>query len=187
MIFHAFSDHYSIVQFWRLRVTCFAQKYDFWTPVCAPLGPKLRPLGHPYRQKGPQRCSPPVGPWPLFADLGATSGPKRPRLPFHWFKGRFWNDFGLDFRPIWARFPSNLSYHQVSLVFLRPYWWRYSLEGFCMFHAVFWYSIYAFWYSIKAELYRQASRSILKVVTQGRLASSSWRKHLNCGQQLQRT
>ena len=97
---YAFTDDYAIVQFWRLKVTCFAQKWRFWTPVCAPLGPKLRPLGHPFRQKGPQRCSTPVGPWPLLADPGATSGPKRPRLRFHWFRCRFWNDFELDFATI---------------------------------------------------------------------------------------
>ena len=74
-------------------------------------GSKMRPLGRHFRQKGSQRCSPPVGGRPLLADLGATSGPKRPRLRFHRFRGRFWSDFGLDFKAIWARFRNNLSYH----------------------------------------------------------------------------
>ena len=159
VVFHAFSDHDSIVQFWRLKVTCFAQKWRFWTPVCAPLGPKLRPLGHPFRQKGPQRCSPPVGPRPLLADLGATSGPKRPRLRFHRFRDRFWSDFELDFGAFWVRFQSNLSYHLWNLIGIpKNLLVEVFPRSFFIFHANSWYSIQAYWYSMKGELSRQVSR-----------------------------
>ena len=132
----------------------------FWTPVCAPpLGPKLRPLGHPFRQKGPQRCSTPVPPWPLLADLGATSGPKRPRLRFHRFRDRFWSDFELDFGAFWVRFQSNLSYHLWNLIGIpKNLLVEVFPRSFFIFHANSWYSIQAYWYSIKGELSRQASR-----------------------------
>ena len=81
-----------------LKVTCFAQKCDFGPQFVPPVASKMRSLGHHLRQKGPQRWSPPNGSEPPEADLGATSGPKRPRLRFHRFRGRFWSDFGFDFR-----------------------------------------------------------------------------------------
>ncbi len=159
VVFHAFSDHDSIVQFWRLKVTCFAQKCDFGTEFVPPVGSKMRPLGHHFHQKASQRCSPPVPPWHLLADLGATSGPKRPRLRFHRFRDRFWSDFGLDFRPIWAWFRSNLSYHLWSLNGIpKALLVEVFARSFCMFHADSWYSMQAYWYSIKGELSRQVSR-----------------------------
>ena len=131
-------------------------KMWFRTPVCAPVGSKMRPLGRHFRQKGSQRCSTPVPPWPLLADLGATSGPKRPRLRFHRFRGRFWSDFGLDFRQIWAWFRSNLSYHLWSLNGIpKALLVEVFPKSFCMFHADSWYSMQAYWYSIKGELSRQ--------------------------------
>ena len=124
-----------------------------------PLRPKLRPLGHPFRQKGPRWCGPPVGPWPLLADLGATSGPKRPRLRFHRFRGRFWSDFGLDFKPIWAWFRNNLRYHLwIRIGIPKALLAEVFPRSFCMFHADSWYSMQAYWYSIKGELSRRASR-----------------------------
>ena len=131
-------------------------KMWFRTPVCAPVGSKMRPLGRHFRQKGSQRCSTPVPPWPLLADLGATSGPKRPRLRFHRFRDRFWSDFGLDFKQIWAWFRSNLSYHLWSLNGIpKALLVEVFPKSFCMFHADSWYSMQAYWYSIKGELSRQ--------------------------------
>ena len=131
----------------------------FWTPVCAPRGVQNATTGAPFSPKSPQRCSPPVGGWPLLADLGATSGPKRPRLSFHRFRGRFWSDFGLDFKPIWAWFRSNLRYHLwIRIGIPKGLLAEVFPRSFCMFHADSWYSIQAYWYSIKGELCRQASR-----------------------------
>ena len=134
-------------------------KMWLWTPVCAPSGVQNATTGPPFSQKRSQRCSPPVGPWPLLADLGATSGPKRPRLRFHRFRDRFWSDFRLDFRQIWAWFRSNLSYHLWSLNGIpKALLVEVFPKSFCMFHADSWYSMQAYWYSIKGELSRQASR-----------------------------
>ena len=142
VVVHAFSDHCSIVYFWSLKVTWFAHKCDFGPQFVPPVGSKMRPLGHHFRQKGSQRCSPPVGGWPLLADLGATSGPKRPRLSFHRFRGRFWSDFGLDFKPIWAWFRSNLRYHLwIRIGIPKALLAEVFPRSFCMFHADSWYSM----------------------------------------------
>ena len=94
-----------------LKVTCFAQKCDFGPQFAPPVASKMRPLGHHFREKGPQRWSPPNGSEPPEADLGATRGPKQPKVTFSLIQGRFWTDVGMDFGAIWARFRSNLSYH----------------------------------------------------------------------------
>ena len=134
-------------------------KIRFWTQFVPPVGSKMRPLGHHFGQKGSQRCSTPVPPWHLLADLGATSGPKRPRLRFHRFRGRFWSDFRLDFRAIWVRFRSNLSYHLWSPISIpKTLLVEVFPRRFCMFHADSWYFIQACWYFIKGGLSRQASR-----------------------------
>ena len=116
-------------------------KIRYWTPICAPMD-----------------CTPTEG-WPLLADLGATSGPKRPRLRFHRFRERFWSDFELDFGACWVRFQSNLSYHLWNLIGIpKNLLVEVFPRHFCMFHADSWYSIQASWYSIKGGLSRQASR-----------------------------
>ena len=134
-------------------------KMRFWTPICAPRCIQNATTGPPFTPKGPQRWSPPNGWRPPKADLGATSGPKRPRLRFHRFRGRFWSDFGLDFKQIWAWFRSNLRYHLwIRIGIPKALLAEVFPRSFCMFHADSWYSIQAYWYSIKGELSRQASR-----------------------------
>lgn len=141
------------------RVTCFAQKCDFGPQFVSPVASKMRPLGHHFRQKGPQRWSPP-NEWDAHkADLGATSGPKRPRLRFHRFRDRFWSDFELDFGAFWVRFQSNLSYHLWNLIGIpKNLLVEVFPRSFFIFHANSWYSIQAYWYSMKGELSRQVSR-----------------------------
>ena len=99
-----------------LKVTCFAQKCDFGPKIVPPVASKMRPAGHHFRQKGPQRWSTPNESEPPEADLGATRGPKQRKGTFSWIQDRFWTDVGMDFRAIWARFRSNLSYHLWSLI-----------------------------------------------------------------------
>ena len=93
-------------------------KMWFRTPVCAPVGSKMRPLGP---KKAPKGAVPQSG------------------------AGWFWSDFGLDFKPIWAWFRSNLSYHLWSLISIPK---TLLVEVFprcvCMFHADSWYSIQAY-------------------------------------------
>ena len=114
----------------------------------------MRPLGHHLRQKDPQRWSP-QNEWDAHkADLGATSGTKRPRLRFHRFRGRFWSDFGLDFKPIWAWFRSNLRYHLwIRIGIPKALLAEVFPRSFCMFHADSWYSMQPI-----GELPRRASR-----------------------------
>ena len=81
-----------------------------------PVAFKMRPLGHHFRQKGPQRWSTPNESEPPEADLGATRGPKQPKVTFSSIQDRFWIDVGMDFRAIWVRFRSNLNYHLWSLI-----------------------------------------------------------------------
>ena len=131
----------------------------FLTPVRAPRGVQNATTGVPFSPKGSPKVQSPSPALTSLADLGATSGPKRPRLRFHRFRGRFWSDFGLDFRQIWAWFRSNLSYHLWSLNGIpKALLVEVFLKSFCMFHADSWYSVQAYWYSIKGELSRQASR-----------------------------
>ena len=141
------------------KVTCFAQKCDFRPQFVPPVASKMRPPGHHFRKKGPQRWSPP-NEWDAHkADLGATSGPKRPRLRFHRFRDRFWSDFELDFGAFWVRFQSNLSYHLWNLIGIpKTLLVEVFPRSFFIFHANSWYSIQAYWYSIKGELSRQVSR-----------------------------
>ena len=147
--------------FLHLKITCFAPTCDFGPQFVPPVGSKMRPLGHHFCQKGSQRCSPPVGGGPLLADLGATSGPKRPRLRFHRFRGWFWSDFGLDFRTIWAWFRNNLRYHLwIRIGIPKALFAEVFPRSFCMFHADSWYSMQAYWYSIKGELSRQSRYSL---------------------------
>ena len=111
-----FSDHCSIVQAWRLKVTCFAQKCDFGPPICAPRGLQNATTGAQFSPKRPQMRGPPNYLGRLGGDLGDQRSKNSPSLRFHRFKGRFWGDFRLDFRHIWVRFRSNLSYHLWSLI-----------------------------------------------------------------------
>jgi len=116
IIFHVFSDHCSIVQAWRLKVTCFAQKCDFGPPICAPRGLQNATTGAQFSPKRPQMRGPPNYLGRLGGDLGDQRSKNSPSLRFHRFKGRFWGDFMLDFKHIWIRFRSNLSYHLWSLI-----------------------------------------------------------------------
>jgi len=105
-----------IVQAWRLKVTCFAQKCDFGPQSVLPVGSKMQPLGHNSHPKD-LKCEVPRT---ALDVLGATwaqpAVQNSPSLRFHRFKGRFWGDFRLDFKHIWVRFRSNLSYHLWSLI-----------------------------------------------------------------------
>ena len=117
-----------------------------------PVASKMRPPGHHFRQKGPQRWSTPNESEPPEADLGATRGPKQPKVTFSSIQDRFWIDVGMDFRAIWARFRSNLNYHLWSLIRIpKNLLVEVFPRSFCMFHADSWYSIQACWYSIKAD------------------------------------
>ena len=109
-----------------------------------PVASKMRPLGHHFRQKGPQRWSAPNESEPPEADLGATRGPKQPKVTFSSIQDRFWIDVGMDFRAIWVRFRSNLNYHLWSLIRIpKTLLVEVFPRSFCMFHADSWYSIQA--------------------------------------------
>ena len=133
-------------------------KMWFWTPICAPRCIHNATTGPPFTPNMPSKVEYP--PDTHKADLGATSGPKRPRLRFHRFRGRFWSDFGLDVKPIWAWFRSNLRYHLwIRIGIPKALLAEVFPRSFCMFHADSWYSMQAYWYSIKGELSRQSRYS----------------------------
>ena len=120
-------------------------KMWFWTQFVPPWDPKCDHWGTIFTKKAP-KVQYFFSPWASScrpeADLGATSGPKRPRLRFHRFRGRFWSDFGLDFKPIWAWFRSNLRYHLwIRIGIPKALLAEVFPRSFCMFHADSWYSM----------------------------------------------
>ena len=111
LVFHAFSDHCFIVQLCMLKVTCFAQKCDFRPQFVPPVASKMRPAGHHFRQKGPQRWSPPNVPptsrsllKPTWARPAAQNAQGYlfidSRVGFGVILGSILEQFGLDFRAI---------------------------------------------------------------------------------------
>ena len=88
----------------------------FWTPICAPRGPQNATTGAQFSPKRPQMRGPPNYLGRLGGDLGDQRSKNSPSLRLHRFKGRIWGDFMLDFKHIWIRFRSNLSYHLWSLI-----------------------------------------------------------------------
>ena len=116
--------------FLHLKITCFAPTCDFGPQFVSPWGPKCDHWAAIFAKKAPKGAVPQSGA-DLFQPTWARPAAQNARgyvfidsgVDFRVILGSIFNQFGLDFGTILA------TIYEVSRVFLKLYWQRYSLKA----------------------------------------------------------